>query len=109
MRDHAVYPVSSPGRYMAIIIIINNLLYGRRVRRLRHRRYHTRIIYEYAFYIGAYYPPVEVVRNNKCQCGWVEEEYHINAPYLTSILHTRLWVTYIVFFSIIIIVVVKDV
>lgn len=44
MRDYAVYPVSSPDHYMAIIII-NNLLYGRRVRRLRHRRYHTRIIY----------------------------------------------------------------
>lgn len=59
-------------------IIIMNLLYGRRVRRLRHRTYHTLIIlYTYASFIGAYYPArVEVAQNNKtCRWWWVEEEY----------------------------------
>lgn len=47
---------------MAIIII--NLLYGRRVRRLRHRRYHTPAVPIYTCvsytYIGTYYPAVKV-------------------------------------------------
>jgi len=44
-------PARTAINYMAIIII--NLLYGRRVRRLRHRRYHTPAVHN--IYMCTYY------------------------------------------------------